>query len=146
MAKANAFSHQEDHTLGMGDDNKGITVISPDKIGALTVHIMDEGDHLIRCIKEATKTLFMTKKSIDGYEFSNIDMNSLIYTMDGQFYVPNEDSLCLNAVRLHHDTPIASHPGTEKTLNCCSAATPGPRWPIMLKTMSYTVTGANVSR
>ena len=100
----------------MEDNNKGITVISPDKIGALIVHIMDEGDHLIKCIKEATKTLFMIKKSIDGYEFSNIDMNGLIYMMDGWFYISDKESLHLDAIRLHHNTPIAGHLGIEKAV------------------------------
>ena len=100
----------------MKDNNKGITVISPDKIGTLMVHIMDEGDHLIKCIKEATKTLFMIRKSIDGYEFSNIDMNSLIYMTNGQFYVPDKGSLHLDAIRLHNDTPIAGHSRIKKTL------------------------------
>ena len=116
MAKANALSQQEDHTIGMEDDNKGITVISPDKIGVLMVHIMDEGDYLIKCIKDATKTLFMAKKSIDRYKFSDIDPNGLIYTTDGQFYILDEGSLCLDAIRLHHDTPIASHSKAKKTL------------------------------
>ena len=56
------------------------------------------------------------KKSIDGYEFSDINMNGLIYMTDSWFYVSDERSLCLDAIRLHHDTPIAGHPGTEKTL------------------------------
>ena len=102
--------------LGMEEDNKGITIIFPDKIGTLTVHITDEGDYLIKRIKEATKTLFMTKKSIDGYEFSDIDMNGFIYMTDGWFYIPDEECLCLDAVKLHHNTPIAGHPRTEKTL------------------------------
>ena len=116
MAKANTLSWQEDHTLDMEDDNKGITIISPDKIEALIVHIMDKGDHLIKCIKDATKTQFTMEEFIDGYEFSDIDTNGLIYTMDSQLYVPDEGNLCLDAVRLHHDTPIANHPRTEKTL------------------------------
>ena len=100
----------------MEDNKKGITVISPDKIGVLMVHITDEGDQLIKHIKEVTKTLLMMKKSIDRYEFSNIDMNGLIYMMDSQFYVPDEGSFCLDAIKLHHNTPITSHPRTEKIL------------------------------
>ena len=57
----------------MEDNNKGITVISLNKIGVLMIHIMDEGNHLIKCKKEATKTLFTMKKSTYGYEHSNID-------------------------------------------------------------------------
>ena len=116
MAKAYALFQREDHTLGMEEDNKGITVISLDKIGALTIHITDERDYLIKHIKDATKTLFMTKKSIDGYEFLDIDMNGLIYIMDGQFYILDEGSLHLNAIRLYHNTPIAGHSRTEETL------------------------------
>ena len=62
------------------------------------VHITDEGDHLIKCIKEAKKTLFTTKKSVDEYKFSDIDTNGLIYTMDGWFYIPDKKSLCLNVI------------------------------------------------
>ena len=116
MAKADALSQWEDHILGIEEDNKRITIISLDKTGALTVHITDERDHLIKYIKDATKTLFTMKKSIDRYKFSNIDINSLIYMMDGQFYVLDKGSLCLDTVRLHHNTPITSHPGAEKTL------------------------------
>ena len=82
MAKANALSQQEDHMFNMEDENKGIIVISPNKIGALMIHITDEGDHLIKHIKNTTKTLFMIKKSVVRYELSNIDMNSLIYITD----------------------------------------------------------------
>ena len=110
----------------MEEDNKEITIISSDKIGALMVYIMDEGDHLIKCVKEATKTLFMMKKSVDRYDFSDIDMNSFTYMTDGQFYILDEGSLCLNTVRLHHDTSIAGHPRTEKTLELlwCSYSWP----------------------
>ena len=102
--------------LDMKDNNKGITIISPDKIGVLTVYTMDEGDHLIKHIKNATKTLFTTKKSVDGYEFSDIDINDLIYMIDGWFCVPNKESLCLDTVKLHYNTSIAGHPGAEKIL------------------------------
>ena len=114
MAKANTLSWREDHTLGMEDDNKGIIVISQDRIGALIVHITNKGEHLTKYIKDATKTLFIMKKSIEGYEFSDIDTNGLIYMMDSWFYIPNEESPDLDAVKLHHDTPVTSHSGAEK--------------------------------
>ena len=90
------------------------------------VHITDKGDHLIKHIKDATKTLFMMKKSIDRYEFSDIDMNGLIYMTDSWFYVPNKESLHLDTIRLHHNTPITGHPRTEKTLELlwCSYSWP----------------------
>ena len=33
-----------------------------------------------------------------------------------QMYVPDEEDLRLQVVKLHHDTPIAGHPGYEKTI------------------------------
>ena len=102
--------------LDMKEDNKEITIIFPDKIGTLIIHITDEGDHLIKCIKKAKKTKIMKKKSIDGYEFYDIDTNGLIYMTNGWFYIPDEGRLCLDAIKLHHNTPIAGHPRIEKTL------------------------------
>ena len=31
-------------------------------------------------------------------------------------YVPDDQALCLDIIKLHHDTPIAGHPDREKTL------------------------------
>ena len=36
MGKADALSCQEDHTVRVADDNKGVTVISPDQIRTIT--------------------------------------------------------------------------------------------------------------
>ena len=45
MGKPNALSRQEDHAEGIEDDNKGVVVITPDKI-RMTILITDEGDSL----------------------------------------------------------------------------------------------------
>ena len=36
MGKADALSRREDHAVGVADDNKGVTVISPDQIRTIT--------------------------------------------------------------------------------------------------------------
>ena len=43
MGKPDALSRREDHTEGIEDDNKGVVVITPDKI-RMTILITDEGD------------------------------------------------------------------------------------------------------
>ena len=43
MGKPNALSSREDHGEGIEDDNKGVVVITPDKIRT-TILITDEGD------------------------------------------------------------------------------------------------------
>ena len=53
-------------------------------------------------------------------------MNDFIYMMDGQLYVPDKGNLHLDAICLYHDTLIAGHPRTEKTLELlqCSYSWP----------------------
>ena len=45
MTKPDALSRREDHVVGIEDDNKGIIVITPDKIRT-TILIADDGDLL----------------------------------------------------------------------------------------------------
>ena len=45
MGKPNTLSRREDHVEGIEDDNKGVIVITPDKIRT-TILITDEGDLL----------------------------------------------------------------------------------------------------
>ena len=45
MTKPDALSRREDHAVEIEDDNKGIAVITPDKIRT-TIHITDDGDIL----------------------------------------------------------------------------------------------------
>ena len=53
MGKSDALSRQEDHAEGIEDDNKGVVVITPDKIRT-TILIADEGDSLKQKIFNAT--------------------------------------------------------------------------------------------
>ena len=53
MGKPNALSRREDHAEGIEDDNKGVIVITLDKIRT-TILIMDEGDSLKQKIFNAT--------------------------------------------------------------------------------------------
>ena len=53
MEKPDAPSRWEDHTEGIEDDNKGVIIITPDKI-RITILITDEGDSLKKKIFNAT--------------------------------------------------------------------------------------------
>ena len=37
MGKADALSRREDHAVGVADDNKGVTVISPNQVRSIPV-------------------------------------------------------------------------------------------------------------
>ena len=63
MTKPDALSRREDHTVGIEDDNKGIVVITPDKIRT-TMLITDDGDILKHKIFNATCLLKQPNKPV----------------------------------------------------------------------------------
>ena len=48
-------------------------------------------------------------------------------------YVPEDRDLRMEIVRLHHDTPIPGHPGTEKTLELMQHSYTWPGMPALVK-------------
>ena len=41
--------------------------------------------------------------------------DGFLYDSSGRMYVPDDDSLCMHIIASHHDSPIAGHPGYQKT-------------------------------
>ena len=63
MGKPNALSSREDHGEGIEDDNKGVVVITPDKIRT-TILITDEGDW-----NNPTKQVSASGHSLDSLNY-----------------------------------------------------------------------------
>ena len=42
--------------------------------------------------------------------------DQLLHYEDGKIFVPDDKELRMEILHLHHDPPIAGHPGSEKTL------------------------------
>ena len=116
MTKPDALSRREDHTVGIEDDNKGIVVITPDKIRT-TILIADDGDMLKQKIFNATCLLnevdiqrLCKKKS------ANNVMVAYTMLMGDYTYIPNSNILWMEIIQKHHDSPVTEHPGYEKTI------------------------------
>ena len=56
MMKPDALSRREDHTVGIEDDNKGIIVITPDKIRML--RLVQVGTSINSIDQEITQRVF----------------------------------------------------------------------------------------
>ena len=88
MGKPDALSRQEDHAVGIEDDNKGVVVITPDKIRT-TILIMDEGDSLKQkkfnatCLLSEADIQRLCKKNTICKEHDGMLMDNL-----GRLYVP----------------------------------------------------------
>ena len=64
MDKPNALSLQEDHAVGIQDDNKMVLIIPPEQIASTTLHIATDG------ICE--------------------DRDGILFTRSGKIYIPED--------------------------------------------------------
>ena len=43
------------------------------------------------------------------------EQDGFLYDSSSQMYIPDDNSLHMHIIATHHDSPIASHPGYQKT-------------------------------
>ena len=111
MGKADALSHREDHTVGVADDNKGVTVIPPSQVHSIPV--VDD-------IKKKIFDALVTRTETEVYRLCKEkgiceEHDGFLYDSSGRMYVPDDDSLHMHIISSHHDSPVARHPGYQKT-------------------------------
>ena len=111
MGKADALSRREDHAARVADDNKGATVISPSQVCSLPI---------INDIKKKIFDALVTRTETEVYRLCKEkgiceEHVSFLYNSSGRMYVPDDDSLRMHIISSHHDSPVAGHPGYQKT-------------------------------
>ena len=111
MGKADALSRREDHTVGIADDNKGVTVISPSQIRSIPV--VDD-------IKRKIFDALVTRTETEVYHLCKEkgiceEHDGFLYDPSGRMYVPDDNSLRMHIISSHHNSPVAGHPGYQKT-------------------------------
>jgi hypothetical protein len=127
MGKADALSRREDHSIGIEKDNTGILVIPPDQIHSVTeVRIATDADIIIDTIKDILYDL--KEPDLIPLRKQYVLKDRIFYDENGKIYVPEDQALRLDILKLHHDTPIAGHPGREKTLELVQRSY---IWPVM---------------
>ena len=137
MGKFDALSRQEDHAEGIEDDNKGVIVITPDKI-RMTILITNEGDSLKQkkinatCLLSEADVQRLCKKNTICAECDGMLMDNL-----GRLYVPKSNLLWMEVIQKHHDFLVAGHPGYEKMLELLQH---NYYWPGMATTVKEYIT------
>ena len=111
MGKADVLSHREDHTVSVADNNKGVMVISPNQVRSLPI----VGD-----IKKKIFDALVTRTETEVYHLCKEkgickEQDGFLYDPSGWMYVPDNDSLHMHIISSHHDSPVAGHPGYQKT-------------------------------
>ena len=111
MGKADALSYRKDHAVGVADDNKGVTVISPNQVRSLP--IVDD-------IRKRIFDALVTQTETEVYHLCKEkgiceEHDGFLYDSSSRMYVPDDDSLRMHIISSHHNSPIARHPGYQKT-------------------------------
>ena len=74
----------------------------------MSTWILDAGDHIQDQIQEYTRAYDLAES------YKNYDEEDGILSRDRKIFVPDDDNLRMEIVHLHHDIPLAGHPGQEK--------------------------------
>ena len=92
-----------------------ILVIPPEQISSVTeVCIATNSDIIIDTIKDILFDL--QEPDLIPLWKQYVLKDRIFYDEKGKIYIPDDQALRLDIVKLHHDTPIAGHLGREKTL------------------------------
>ena len=143
MGKPDALSRREDHTEGIEDDNKGVVVITPDKIRT-TILITDEGDLLkpknfnATCLLSEADFQRLCKKNTICEECDGTLTDNF-----GRLYVPESNLLWMEVIQKYHDPPVARHPGYGKTLDLLQC---NYYWPGMATTVKEYIARCNMPK
>ena len=129
MAKADALSRCVDLKKGIESSNKDITLLKPEFFWVHALrqgHLLIEGeeekllsrirsskDHEDAVVKAVEELKWSGTKTIRSDEWA-LEQGLVLYW--GKVYVPKDTKLRTEIIKLHHDSPVAGHPGQWKTL------------------------------
>jgi len=151
MGKADSLSRRPDWEVGVERDNEDETMIKPEWLEVRkteVVEIIVDGVNLLEKVKgskvkddEVVKAVEEMKragvKMLRDEEWREVD--SVMYK-EGKVYVPKDEKLRAEIIRLHHDTPIEGHGGQWKTVEL---VTRNFWWPGVTKEVKRYVEGCD---
>ena len=125
MKRADPMSRRPDHELGVEEDNREKTLLKPEYFAIRAIQpthssIVDDSKLLER-IREALKNDEMTKAYQElltkgprefGKDLKEWHLEDGLLLHRGKVYIPKDDKLRADLVKLHHDFPGTGHPGT----------------------------------
>jgi len=127
MGKADSLSRRPDWEVGVERDNEDETLIKPEWLKVRrtrTVEIIVDGvdllgevrksrvkdDEVVKAVEEMKRT---GVKMLRDKEWREVD--GIMYK-EGKVYVPKDERLRAEIIRLHHNIPVRGHGGQQKTV------------------------------
>jgi len=127
MGKANSLSRRPDWEVGVERNNENKMLVKPKWLEVRRmerVEIIVEGVDLLEKVRKSKVKDDEVVKAVEEMKQAGVKMlrdkewrevDSIIYK-EGKVYVPKDNILRAEIIKLHHDTPVGGHGGQWKTV------------------------------
>ena len=125
MKKADSVSRRPDQEIGVEKDNKDKTLVKPEQLEARkakVVEIIVDGVDLLKKVKQSKVRDDEVIKVVEEMKRTRVKVlrdkkqrkeNSIMYKKE-KVYVPKDNKLRVEIIRLYHDTLVGEHGGQQK--------------------------------
>jgi len=122
MEKADSLSKRPDWKVGVERDNENETLVKLEWLEVRrteTVEIVVEGVNLLEQVRQSKVRDDEVVKAVEEMKRARVkilrdkewrEVNGVIYK-EGKVYVPKNDKLRIEIIRLHHNMPVGGHKG-----------------------------------
>ena len=122
MEKADSLSKRPDWKVGVERDNENETLVKLEWLEVRrteTVEIVVEGVNLLEQVRQSKVRDDEVVKAVEEIKRARVkilrdkewrEVNGVIYK-EGKVYVPKNDKLRIEIIRLHHNMPVGGHKG-----------------------------------
>ena len=124
MGKADGLSRRSDWEKGVEGDNEDRTLLKPEWIKQVWVgEVIVEGVDILERIRKSEARDDEVIKAVEEMKRAGVRMlrdeewrkEDGLMLKEGKVYVPKDEALRVEIIRLHHDTPMRGHGGQWKT-------------------------------
>jgi len=143
MERADSLSRRVDWAEGVEKDNENQVMLKKEWLEVRAMEQLVEGpeEEIVKKIKEARdKDEKVIKAGVKKLRNEEWQIEEGLVLKEGRVYVPKDEKLRVEIIRLHHDTPIAGHGGQWKTVELI---TRNYWWPGVMKEVKRYVEGCN---
>jgi len=151
IGKADSLSKRPDWEVGVKKDNEDETLVKPKWLEARRierVEVIVEGVDLLEKVRESKVKDDEVVKAVEEMKRAGVKMlrdeewrevDGIMYK-EGKVYMPKDDKLRVEIIRLHHDIPVGGHRGQWKMVEL---VTQNFWWPGVTKEVKQYVEGYN---
>jgi len=151
MGKADRLSRRPDWEIGVEKDNKEQMLIKKEWLEMKRIRIMEvviEGVDLLDKVRKCEARDDKVVKVVEEIKHAGVKIlkdeewhqEDSLMLKEGKVYIPKDERLRVEVIRLHHDTPVGGHGGQWKM---AELVTRHFWWPGVTREMKQYVKGYN---